>query len=190
MNVEKYEMCPRCGCDWVDQRAYDMQACGCANGLPLAELPQPVKVDAEFRQFLSDVLTAAGLIEHGKQSKALADRLAIGVQNYRTVALQPEAAPRLTVDALRGEFERRYRGSVAATRLESGIYLSPTVEREWRAFVRQHMEPMTVDRVQLTDEAITEGCQSLGVGVYQTLAAAFKAGVRFAETKHGIGGAL
>lgn len=31
---------------------------------------------AEFEQFLSDVLTAAGLVTHGKQCKALGERLA------------------------------------------------------------------------------------------------------------------
>jgi hypothetical protein len=36
-------------------------------------------------------------------------------------------------------------------------------------------------RERLTDEEITEGCRSLGVGSYQSLAAAFKAGVRYAE---------
>lgn len=29
MNIEKYEVCPRCGEEWTNQRAYDMQACNC-----------------------------------------------------------------------------------------------------------------------------------------------------------------
>lgn len=44
--------------------------------------PQPAQAQAgavesaEFGQFLSDVLTAAGLVTHGKQCKALGERLA------------------------------------------------------------------------------------------------------------------
>ena len=44
--------------------------------------PQPSQAQAgaveseEFGQFLSDVLTAAGLVTHGKQCKALGERLA------------------------------------------------------------------------------------------------------------------
>lgn len=42
-----------------------------------APQPQVGEVEsAEFDQFLSDVLTAAGLVVHGKQCKALGERLA------------------------------------------------------------------------------------------------------------------
>ena len=34
--------------------------------------------------FLADVVTAAGLVEHGKQSKALGERLAFAVMQIRT----------------------------------------------------------------------------------------------------------
>lgn len=37
-----------------------------------------------FKQFLSDVHTAAGLVAHGKQSKALSERLGEGVMRYLT----------------------------------------------------------------------------------------------------------
>ena len=47
---------------------------------PLYTTPQPTRAgaveSAEFDQFLSDVLTAAGLVTHGKQCKALGERLA------------------------------------------------------------------------------------------------------------------
>lgn len=36
----------------------------------------------EFRQFLSDVLTAAGLVSHGKQCKALGERLGKACMKY------------------------------------------------------------------------------------------------------------
>lgn len=47
---------------------------------------------AEFRQFLSDVHTAAGLISHGKQSKHLGDRLSVAVMKMYT-APQPARQP-------------------------------------------------------------------------------------------------
>ena len=47
------------------------------HGIPLYTAPQPMEREsAEFGQFLSDVLTAAGLVTHGKQCKALGERLA------------------------------------------------------------------------------------------------------------------
>lgn len=39
--------------------------------------------EPKLSQFLSDVLTAAGLVSHGKQSKALAERLSEGVMYFR-----------------------------------------------------------------------------------------------------------
>ena len=53
---------------------------------------------------------------------------------------------------------------------------------EWLA---QHTSPPP-QRKPLTDEQVTDGCRTLGVGAYRTLAAAFEAGVRFAEAAHGI----
>lgn len=41
-------------------------------------------------------------------------------------------------------------------------------------------------RKPLTGLEMTDGCRSLGVGAYRTLAAAFEAGVRFAEAAHGV----
>ena len=36
----------------------------------------------EFKQFLTDVITAAGLLEHGKQSKGLAERISTTAVKY------------------------------------------------------------------------------------------------------------
>ena len=47
--------------------------------------------DTEFKQFLSDVMTAAGLVEHGKRSKALAGRLSARVMELYT--LQVSSVP-------------------------------------------------------------------------------------------------
>jgi hypothetical protein len=56
----------------------------------LAEQPAPVQDTVAFKQFLSDVHTAAGLVTHGKQCKALGERLGEGVMRYMTT---PPAAP-------------------------------------------------------------------------------------------------
>jgi hypothetical protein len=44
--------------------------------------PAPVQDTVAFKQFLSDVHTAAGLVTHGKQCKALGERLGEGVMRY------------------------------------------------------------------------------------------------------------
>ena len=51
---------------------------------------------------------------------------------------------------------------------------------------RRETTPPAAQRKPLTGEEMTEGCRSLGVGAYRTLAAAFEAGVRFAEAAHSI----
>jgi hypothetical protein len=54
----------------------------------------------------------------------------------------------------------------------SGVYAvyatAPQLQREW---------------VGLSGEEVTQQCRTVGVGSYQTLAAAFKAGVEFANAK-------
>lgn len=45
----------------------------------------------EFSQFLTDVLTAAGLIAHGKQDKGLAARLSSAVVEFRSKDEELEA---------------------------------------------------------------------------------------------------
>ena len=65
----------------ADQVTTDYDAYG-KHGIPLYTAPQPTQAQAgapesaEFDQFLSDVLTAAGLVTQGKQCKALGERLA------------------------------------------------------------------------------------------------------------------
>lgn len=59
---------------------------------PQATEPAP-STAGEVSQFLSDVLTAAGLIAHGKQSKALGERLGAGVMRYRAALLSAPAMP-------------------------------------------------------------------------------------------------
>lgn len=59
----------------------------------------------EFRQFLSDALTAAGLVEHGKQSKALAERLATGVVRYMAAPTQAQPVKPLTDDDIHERYK-------------------------------------------------------------------------------------
>ena len=47
---------------------------------------QPAGWEPEFDQFLSDVMTAAGLVTHGKQCKQLGERLGDAVMKLRKVA--------------------------------------------------------------------------------------------------------
>jgi hypothetical protein len=53
-------------------------------------LAQP---ETEYLQFLSDVMTAAGLITHGKQCKALGERLSAGAVKYRGAEYTHPPAP-------------------------------------------------------------------------------------------------
>ena len=45
--------------------------------------PQPVAREPELDQFLSDVMTAAGLVTHGKQCKQLGARLGAAAMKLR-----------------------------------------------------------------------------------------------------------
>ena len=64
-----------------------------ANTCSKAEQPAQQQEPVAFSQFLSDVMTAAGLLSHGKQSKALSERLGKMVVHYRT---RPQAREPLT----------------------------------------------------------------------------------------------
>jgi hypothetical protein len=81
--------------------------------------------------------------------------------NY-TVPLyaHPQPQPQLTVDALRREFEKRYKGHIGATRLEGGaaLYLSPAVEREWREFIKQYTQPKACPRCGKENPADVHTC--------------------------------
>lgn len=64
-----------------------------------AALAEPVVKDClttepekEVLQFLTDVVTAAGLLEHGKQSKALAERISNGAFSLRPLFAAPRPA--------------------------------------------------------------------------------------------------
>lgn len=56
-----------------------------------------IKRDAEFDQFLTDVMTAAGLVTHGRRCKALGERLGAWCMKYRLQA--PAANGDRAIDA-------------------------------------------------------------------------------------------
>ena len=64
--------------------------------------PQPASVPdwLETTRFLTDVTTAAGLLEHGRRDKGLARRIGDFVYKYRMLAAAP-AAPEVVRDAER-----------------------------------------------------------------------------------------
>jgi hypothetical protein len=53
-----------------------------------AALAAQPAASAEYSQFLTDVMTAAGLVSHGKQCKALGERLGAGAMKYMLRAAQ------------------------------------------------------------------------------------------------------
>ena len=60
------------------------------------------------------------------------------------------------------------------------FFTAPSDPRGFPVYRAAPVQP--VQPAPLTGEQITEAAKSLGIGSYQTLAAAFKAGVKFAES--------
>jgi len=72
--------CHACGADGPDA---DSQHESEARSAWNRRTPQPVVREPELDQFLSDVMTAAGLVTHGKQCKQLGERLGAAVMKLR-----------------------------------------------------------------------------------------------------------
>jgi hypothetical protein len=49
--------------------------------------------------------------------------------------------PALTLEAVRQDFERQYKGHIGTTRVSGGRYLSPSIDDEWRAYLRRIIGP-------------------------------------------------
>lgn len=62
----------------------------------------------ETTQFLSDVMTAAGLLAHGRRDKGLARRISEFAFKYQRLAVAPERDPELVQDAERYRWLRSY----------------------------------------------------------------------------------
>ena len=84
---------------------YNVHRSDCAVHNEPAYQNGPCDCGAAYSQFITDVLTAAGLIAHGKQSKALSQRLADGVMLFR---LSPGAAPTAEID-WKDQYEKQKR---------------------------------------------------------------------------------
>jgi hypothetical protein len=52
-----------------------------------------------------------------------------------------KAQPTLTVEALRQDFERQYKGHIGTTRMQGGRYLSPSIDDAWKAYAKQFIQP-------------------------------------------------
>jgi len=74
-----------------------------------AQETYPQMMPAELSQFLSDVMTAAGLVSHGKQCKALGERLGDACMRLRLHYPEPFAAPVATQKADDARDAERYR---------------------------------------------------------------------------------
>lgn len=70
--------------DWFNERVDALRT-----AIAEAEKQEPMA----FKQFLSDVHTAAGLVTHGKQCKALGERLGEGVMRYMATAPAAQRQP-------------------------------------------------------------------------------------------------
>jgi hypothetical protein len=68
--------------------------------------------------FLSDVMTAAGLVSHGKQCKALGDRLSYAVMSIRMAAPQPAAPPTEPAKDIGVEQDERVFARIAAMKAQ------------------------------------------------------------------------
>lgn len=85
--------------------------------------------------FLSDVLTAAGLVEHGRQCKDLADRLGSAVLEIRSSG-KPEpqhdrvAKLETEVERLREQAELYQQAIRACSELPEGYYIRIELERD------------------------------------------------------------
>lgn len=72
---------------------------------PAAQKTYPQMMPAELRQFLSDVMTAAGLVSHGKQCKALGERLGDACMRLHLHYPEPFVAIEAALEALKAENE-------------------------------------------------------------------------------------
>jgi hypothetical protein len=101
-----------------------------------------------FKQFLSDVHTAAGLVTHGKQCKALGERLGEGVMRYTATppAAQPAPVqePVAWINAEKRTFE--WNGPVlwntptVAILDKIPLYTTPPAQRQWVGLTADEME--------------------------------------------------
>jgi hypothetical protein len=100
----------------------------------------PVQEPVAFKQFLSDVHTAAGLVTHGKQCKSLGQRLSEGVMRYMgTMPAAPVQEPVeywnavegwVKIDEVREHFDSVGCGTIYKTAGDGRVPLT-AAQRQW-----------------------------------------------------------
>jgi hypothetical protein len=96
--------------------------------------PAQATMSVAFSQFLTDVMTAAGLLSHGKRDKALAARLGAECMKIRSGTIPAAQATPEGAD-LRNDFEMwKSRRGEAAIYAGDGQYESSIVQGEWEAW--------------------------------------------------------
>lgn len=109
---------------------------------------------SNLRQAAQQALEAWQTATYGHLSHHKAMLLAMTALGAALAAAVAE--PVLTVDALRVEFERSYKGKagIGLARLTGGEYLSPAIETAWVQFFSKYTSPP--QRELLTDEQIDD----------------------------------
>jgi hypothetical protein len=98
-----------------DQQALDLcDVCGWKASTPFdgcficnkAALSEPVVEPVEFTRFLTDVVTAAGLLSHGRTDKGLAARIAEASFKLRAAPPPPAGVPLLNRETIDNEIQQ------------------------------------------------------------------------------------
>jgi len=106
------------------------------------------------------------------------------------VAKQREIRQRMEDEYLKvAQQDDEVRAALTAERDALAVDLAKSQDYAKSEYLLREKAEAERDRLRepLTTVQITEGCRSLGIGSYQTLAAAFKVGIEFAEKHHNIG---
>jgi hypothetical protein len=128
--------CPRCGKD----NPADVHTCTAPPAIYLAE-----QIEAVYEAPHLPRKAAAELRKQHEEIVRLEQALKMEHLNYlgcmEDLKEAEKAQPTLTVEALRQDFERQYKGHIGTTRMESGRYLSPSIDDAWKAYARQFIQP-------------------------------------------------
>lgn len=148
---------------------------------------QPMATQREFGQFLSDVMTAAGLVTHGKQCKALGDRLADmcgRLRRWGQPARSGEPVGYLYCGGSYGDELAEW--EIVADQLQCDRLNEHHGALGKEARLPLYTAPQPVERAPLTQAQVVEAFCALPHQVQ--FVTAFDQGVRFAERYHGIKG--
>ena len=144
-----------------------------------AELQQSVEPVA-FKQFLSDVITAAGLVTHGKQCKALGERISDGAFQYMLHPPQ-QATVKQYLKVGDSRFESWY------SELNQAGKGSKQILREAYEAGLNEDDAQQVKQVPMTDDQIEAACRFIEPSFDGPIAYDLQI-ARAIEAHHGIGG--